>query len=758
MTATDDSVLVIHDYAEKSYLDYALAVVRARALGQVESGQKPVQMRILYAMHDMGLTHTAKYRKSAAMVGEVLGKYHPHGDQSVYDAMVRMAQKFTLRYPLIDGQGNFGSADGDSAAAMRYTEARLSPIANLLLQELGAGTVDFGPNYDGAYQEPLMLPARLPMLLLNGAMGIAVGMACDLPSHNLREVAAAAIAVIQNPEITTDALLDIIPGPDFATGGQVISPRSDILSAYETGRGSVRVRARWVKEDLARGQWQIIITEFPYQVSAAQISEEIEELTNPQIKKTKKALDPQQVNLKAVGLNLLETVRDESGKDASVRLVIIPRSSKQTPEETMAFLYANTSLEKATSINNTCIGLDGNPRTKGLKEILSEWASFRFTTVRRRTQFELDVLVRRLHLLEGRMAVYLNVDQVIATIRDAADPKAALIDTFSLSDIQADDILEMRLRQLARLEGFKLEKEVEESKKEQARLVALLASESLMNKLIMKEIALDVEKYGDDRRTLIKPEARASTLPAARTVQDEPVTVLVSKNLWVRARTGHDTDEAAISYKAGDSKLAILKTRTTEAVVVLDSKGRAYSIQVSDIPNARGDGVPLTTLIELQDGAQVKYFLCGNPSQEYLFSGQNGYGLVAPLKSLIAPRRAGKAFLTLDSAEMPMAPIRLASTTDGHVAIGSTEGKLLCFPVSEVKALEKGGKGVMLMGLDNKETVTGITYFDAVPFTAQVELKGQVGPLTIGKADMEKYMGRRSRKGSLLPKKAVLRS
>lgn len=752
-----DDRLIIDKYAEKAYLDYAIAVVKGRALGQVEDGQKPVQTRILYAMHDMGLSHTAKLRKCAAMVGEVLGKYHPHGDQSVYDAMVRMAQPFTLRYPLIEGQGNFGSRDGDSAAAMRYTEARLSPIAGLLLSELGAGTVDFGPNYDGAYQEPLLLPARLPVLLLNGAVGIAVGMACDLPSHNLREVAAAAIAVIENPGITTDQLLDIIPGPDFATGGQLISPRADILSAYESGRGNLRARAVWKKEELARGQWQIIITEFPYQVSAKGILEEIEVLTNPQPKQNKKIIDQQQANLKAVSLGLLEKVTDESGKDAQVRLVVIPRSAKQSPEDTMAFLFANTQLEQSVSINNTCIGVDGNPRTKGLKAILAEWAQFRFTTVRRRTQHELDVLSRRLHLLEGRMAVYLNVDLVVATIRAAEDPKVELMAKFSLSEIQADDILEMRLRQLARLEGFKLENEVAEGKKEQLRLQALIASTPAMNKLIIKEITADAAVFGDARRTLIKAEARASTLPSTRAVPDEPVTIIVSSNMWIRARPGHDIDESSITYKVGDSRLAVVKIRTTQAVFFLDSKGRAYSVQASDIPNMRGDGVPLTTLIEVQDGAKVVHCLAGGGEQSYVFAGRNGYGFRAQLKSLVGRAKAGKAFLKLDDAEEPMQPVCISSNTEGFVACGSSEGKMLCFSVSEVKTLENGGKGVMLMVLENSDTLSGLTYFEDVPFTARLELKGQVGAITFGKADMEKYFGKRARKGSLLPKKGLLR-
>lgn len=754
-TSPDDR-LIIDLYAKKSYLDYAVAVVTGRALGQVEDGQKPVQMRILYAMHDMGLSHTAKARKCAAMVGEVLGKYHPHGDQSVYDALVRMAQPFTLRYPLIEGQGNFGSRDGDRAAAMRYTEARLSPIASLLLSELGSGTVDFQPNYDGSWQEPSLLPARLPMLLLNGASGIAVGMACELPSHNLREIAEAAVAVIQNPDITTDQLLDIVPGPDFATGAQLISSRAEILSAYESGRGNLRARAVWKKEELAKGNWQIVITELPYQVSAVGVSLQVEVLTNPQLKAGKKVLDQQQANLKAVSLNLLEKVRDESGKDAGVRLVVVPRSSKQTPEETMAFLFANTSLETSVPVNNTCIGLDGNPRPKGLKALISEWAEFRHTTVRRRTQYELDKVQARLHLLEGRLAVYADVDSVVATIRNADDPKSDLMTKFLLSEIQAEDILEMRLRQLARLEGFKLEKEAEDCKKEELRLQTLLASKVAMDKLIIKEIIADSDKFGDDRRTLIKSEVRASALVATRAVPDEAVTIIVSKGLWIRARSGHDVDEATITYKTADEKLAIVKTRTTQTILFLDSAGRAYSVQASDIPNGRGDGVPLTTLIDVQDGAKVQYCLADHPDQPYLFSGKNGYGFVAQLKALVARPKAGKAFQTLEAGEEPMKPVRIPSTTEGFVACGSSEGKMLCFPVNEVKALDKG-KGVMLMGLDDTETLSGITYFDAVPFTGQIELKGQVGAITFGKADMEKYLGRRSRKGALLPKKGLLR-
>lgn len=753
---THDS-LIIHPYAEDAYLDYAMSVVTQRALGQTEDGKKPVQRRILYAMQDMGLDHTAKPRKCAAVVGEVLGKYHPHGDSSVYDALVRMAQPFTLRYPLIDGQGNFGSRDGDSAAAMRYTEARLTAVASLLLTELGAGTVDYTPNYDGSQMEPRRLPARLPFLLLNGAMGIAVGMACELPPHNLREIAAAAIAVIENPDITTDQLLDIVPGPDFPTGAQLISSRSEILAAYESGRGLLRARAVWKKEELARGQWQIVVTELPYQKSAKMVLEEVEALTNPQPPQGKKTITPQQANLKQIGLNLLEKVTDESGKDAAVRLVIVPRSSKQTPEETMAFLFANTSLETSVAVNNTAIGLDGRPGTKGLKTLLTEWARYRFQTVRRRTQHELDVVTKRIHILEGRMLVYRSVEEVIKTIRESDNPKSELMDKFALTETQAEDILEMRLRQLARLDGFKFEQELTDARKEQERLTVLLSSETAMNKLIVKEIKSDSDRFGDERRTLVKAEARASTAVAARNVPDEPVTVIVSKNLWVRVRQGHEVDEATLAYKAGDDKLAVVKTRTTQTVLFLDSQGRAYSVQVSDIPAGRGDGVPLTTLIDVQDGAKVLFCLADNPDSNYLFSGQNGYGFIAPLKSLVARPKAGKAFLTLDDGELPVSPVVIPAGAAGFVACGSTEGKMLCFPVSEVKTLEKGGKGVVLMSLEADGKLSGVAYFDAAPFKAQIELGGRIAPIAFNQEDLEKYTLHRARKGALLPKKGVLR-
>jgi topoisomerase-4 subunit A len=749
--------LVLHTYSENSYLDYAVAVVKGRALADVEDGQKPVQRRILYAMHKLGLTADARPRKSATVVGEVLGKYHPHGDSSVYDAMVRMAQDFTLRYPIVLKQGNFGSRDGDPAAAMRYTEARLSPISELLLGEINQGTVDFKPNYDGSLQEPELLPARLPFLLLNGTMGIAVGMASDIPPHNLREVAQAAIAILERPDSTTAELLEHLPGPDFPGGAQLISSRADVLAAYEAGRGALRMRARWQREDLARNQFNVVVHELPYQVSTKKILEQLDALTNPQPPAGKKAITQQQANLKQIALDLLEKATDESGKDAEVRLVLSPRNAKVDPEAMMNFLFANTSLEETVSVNMTHIGLDGRPRTRGVRDILSEWAEFRVTTVTRRTQFNLDRTMERIHILEGRMTVYLNLVAVIKLIREAEEPKDELMGAFGLSEVQALDILEMRLRQLNKLEGLKLQKERDELRAEAERLAALLADPAALRRLIVKEVAADAAKFGDERRTLLKEASRAAgATTIARHVPDEDITIIVSKNLWVRSRAGHELDEAALSYKAGDERFAVIKTRTLSPVVFLDSKGRSYSVQASDIPASRGDGVPLTTLIDIQDGARVLHVLSGALEQAYLFAGQGGYGFAAPLKSLVATRKAGKAFLTLGEGELPLEPVALPTPggDPGFLVVGSANGRLLAFPPAEVKTLANGGQGVMLMTLEPGEQLSGIGWTVAEPVRllvdggADISLKG---------AEWTKYVLHRARKGYQLPKKVVMR-
>ena len=555
----DGDDVPIAQYAERAYLEYAISVVKGRALPDVCDGQKPVQRRILYAMRAMGLSHGSKHVKSARVVCDVLGKYHPHGDSSAYEAMVRLAQDFSLRYPLVDGQGNFGTRDGDNAAAMRYTETRLTPLAELLLSEIDMGTVDFVPNYDGAFQEPAMLPARLPMVLLNGASGIAVGMATEIPSHNLREVAEAAVQLVRNPDINDDALLACVHGPDFPGGGQIISSPRDIRDCYLSGRGSLKMRARWTVEELARGQWQIVVNELPHGTSTRKVLEEIDELTNPKVKANKKSLTQDQVQNKQLLLSVLDAVADESDKSQAVRLVFQPKSSRQTQDELMNILLAHTSLESSAPINMTMIGLDGRPQQKPLTRIIREWVEFRLSTVRRRSEYRLTQVNDRLHILEGRMVVFLNLDEVIALIRESDDPKAALIARFELSERQADDILEIRLRQLARMEGIRIEKEVKGLEKERRELTRLLAKESALRELVAAEIDADAVAYGDERRTLIK-EAEKSAVVAQ--VLDEPVTVIISNKHWVRSRQGHGPDLSAIAFKDGDSMLAKFEWRT----------------------------------------------------------------------------------------------------------------------------------------------------------------------------------------------------
>ena len=550
-----------------------------------------MQARILYAMWDMGGRSGTPRKKSARVVGDVLGKFHPHGDASVYDALVRLSQDFTLRYPLIDGEGNFGSRDGDDPAAMRYTEARLTKFAEVLLAELDQGTVDFIPNYDGSTMEPAILPARLPVLLLNGASGIAVGMATEVPPHNLAEVAQAAIAMIRERDLSLAGVMKHIKGPDFPGGGQIITPRAEMKEAYETGRGSVRVRARWTIERLARGQWQLVVTELPPGASARKVLEEIDAITNPQPRPGKKSLTPEQTREKQLALSLLERARDESDRSHPVRLVFEPRTSKIGEEEFANFLLAKTSLETNAPINLVMVGLDGRPTGKNLRDAIAEWLEFRFATVTRRTKHRLEHVLDRIHVLEGRMIVLLNVDKVIKIIRNADDPKVDLIKAFKLSERQADDILEIRLRQLAKLEHIRIEQELEERKKERKGLEKILGSKKALEELVTAEIEEDVKSFGDKRRTRIEESEKAIV---ETPVIDEPVTVIFSKNGWVRARQGWGVDASALSFKEGDALGALIQCRTVDPVVFLDSKGRAYTIEAAQLPSGarrRGAGV-----------------------------------------------------------------------------------------------------------------------------------------------------------------------
>ncbi len=650
--------LTLGAYAERAYLDYAVSVVKGRALPEVADGQKPVQRRILFAMHEMGLRSDAKPVKSARVVGDVLGKFHPHGDQSAYDALVRLAQDFSLRYPLIDGQGNFGSRDGDGAAAMRYTEARLTPISRMLLEELDQGTADFVPNYDGSMDEPKLLPARLPFVLLNGASGIAVGMATEIPSHNLREVATAAVALIRDDKLTSTDLMQYMPGPDYPGGGQIISSAADIAQVYETGRGSLKVRARWKIEELARGQWQLVVNELPPNTSSQKVLEEIEELTNPKVRTGKKSLSPDQLTMKQTMLGLLDAVRDESGKDAPVRLVFEPKSKNIDQQEFANSLLAHTSLESGAAINLVMIGMDGRPRQKGLAEILREWISYRFATVTRRTRHRLGKVEDRIHILEGRQMVLLRIEDVIRIIRESDEPKAALIQAFNLSDRQAEDILEIRLRQLARLEAIKIEQELKNLREEQSELDVLLKSETMMRRRIIKEIETDAKQYGDDRRTLIQEERRAA---AEVKVIDEPVTVVVSQKGWVRTRQGHGHDATQFGFKAGDTLYDTFECRTTDALLIFGTRddkgtGRVYSVAVANLPGGRGDGVPLTTLIELAPGTHIAHTFAGHAEQNLVISTRGGNGFMAKVSDMVGRQKAGKAFLTLDEGDQPNKP------------------------------------------------------------------------------------------------------
>jgi len=739
--------LTLAVYAERAYLDYAISVVKGRALPDVADGQKPVQRRILFSMSEMGLRAEAKPVKSARVVGDVLGKFHPHGDQSAYDALVRLAQSFSLRYPLIDGQGNFGSRDGDGAAAMRYTEARLTKIASLLMNEIDQGTVDFAPNYDGSFQEPKLLPARLPFVLLNGASGIAVGMATEIPSHNLREVAAAAIALMKSPKMTVAQLLEIVPGPDYPGGAQIISSVAEIAQIYETGRGSVKVRARWSVEEMARGQWQIVVNELPPATSSQRVLQEIEEITNPKVKVGKKTLTPDQNNLKSTILNVLDGVRDESSKDAAVRLVFEPKSKNIDVNEFVNLLLAHTSLECNAPMNLVMIGNDGRPRQKNLKDILSEWVEFRVGTVTRRTQYRLGKVKDRMHILEGRLTVLLNIDKVIKIIRNSDEPKADLMKEFKLTDRQAEDILDIRLRQLARLEGIKIEQELKELKSERNDLEGLLQSDTVLRKCITKEIEADMKDFGDDRRTLIQEDKRAV---AETKVIDEPVTVIVSQKGWVRVRQGHEHDITQFSFKAGDGLYATFEVRTVDVIQGFGSDGRVYTVAVSELPGARGDGSPLTSFVNLAPGSQMVAYYAGQADDLVLISTRAGYGFLANVADMSTRNKAGKSFISIDSKSEGDIPLGAAKVEIGmkQVACLSAASKLLVFPLNELKRLPTGGKGVILMGIDHKESLASAIAVG--PEGAAYYGTGRGGKpteLNLDAKTLKSFAGNRARKG-----------
>lgn len=746
---TDCDELTLAYFASRAYLEYAISVVKGRALPDVCDGMKPVQRRILYAMKRLGLNPDVKTVKSARVVGEVLGKYHPHGDSAAYDAMVRLAQDFTMRYPLVQGQGNFGSADGDGAAAMRYTEVRLSKYADLLLGELDKGTVKFIPNYDGTHKEPVLLPARLPVLLLNGSSGIAVGMATEIPSHNLTEVGEAAIEVIRNPEITTDELLEIVKGPDFPGGAQVISSASGIKNVYRSGYGNLQVRATYHFEELSRGQWQLVFDSVPYKVSVMKVMSELEALTNPKAPQGKKSLTAKQQQDKQLIMNVMSGMRDESSAEAPVRLVIDPKSKSIDREELVSTILSKTSLETSCKFNLVVIGIDGKPRQKGLKDILSEWVSFRLRTVRARSQTSLNEAEARIHTLEGRLIVLVDIEEVIRIIRGADDPKKELITHFGLSDTQAEDILEIKLRQLASLDEVKLRKELEKLRNEAERLRGLLTDEKKLRREVTKEIRQDIDTYGDERRTLIE-EAKGASI--AKQVIDEPVTVIVSEKGFLRSRQGHGFDARAMNFKLGDKYRCSMECRSVDNLYILSNTGRIYSIPVSSLPSARGEGTHVSAFVQFQDGDVPFDYICGAPDTVLLFTSDAAMGFFCKMSDLAVRQRGGKSFFILDGAK-PL-PVQVSTPLTGWIAALSSSGRLVVFTTDELRALSSGGKGTTIMALQDDEKLVA-----AVPISPNgvvVVGKGRGGKiqeLLVGPRSIEDYRTRRGRKGRFVEAK-----
>lgn len=749
LSGDDGEKLTLAHFASHAYLEYAMSVVKGRALPAIGDGQKPVQRRILFDMHEMGLGRPeAKTVKSARVVGDVLGKYHPHGDTAAYDAMVRMAQDFNMRYPLVLGQGNFGSRDGDGAAAMRYTEARLTKISRLLLDEIDEGTVDFVPNYDGAFQEPQMLPARLPFVLLNGSSGIAVGMATEIPSHNIKEVAAACLMLLDNPQATLDDILTVLPAPDFPMGGQLISKKEDIREAYRTGRGTLKVRARYTFEEMQRGHWRLIVTELPPNTSAQRVLNEVGEITNPKIRPGKKTLSAEQQQAKAAMLALLDTVRDESDKQTPTRLVFEPKTKNVDRNEFVNALLAQTSLECNVSMNLVMVGSDGKPRQKNLIDILNEWLAFRVQTVRRRTQFRLQKTIDRIHIMEGRHLVYLNLDEVIAIIRDSDDPKQALLARFPLSEIQVEDILEIRLRQLARLVGIKIEAELAELNKTKNSLERLLGSEKLLNNLVAKEIAQDAAEFGDDRRTLIEEASRAEM---TQTVVDEPVTVVISQKGYVRCRTGHGHDASVMTYKMGDALAVFFECRTTDQMVAVSNTGRVYTLAVSDLPSARGDGLPVNSFIDLEKGASIVGYCVAKPEDRVVLATSDAMGFICQFKDLFARVRAGKNFIKVSDKETKILPPQVVAPDQTLLACLSEQGRLLIYDINEVRTLPGGGKGVGLMDLNLTESLLVAKPIDAEGvLVTGIGRGGKDREYAVKKTILEYHMGHRARKGKQL--------
>lgn len=724
--------LALGTYTEKAYLDYSMYVILDRALPQLADGLKPVQRRIVYAMSELGLKASAKYKKSARTVGDVLGKFHPHGDTACYEAMVLMAQPFSYRYPLVDGQGNWGSPDDPkSFAAMRYTESRLRPYSELLLTELGQGTVDWVPNFDGTLEEPATLPARVPNILLNGTTGIAVGMATDIPPHNLREVVSAAIHLLDEPNASVDTLCEFIKGPDFPTSAEIVTPRDELIKLYQTGRGSLKMRAVYIKE-----QGDVVITELPHQVSGAKVLEQIAQ------------------QMQAKKLPMVADLRDESDHENPTRLVIVPRSNRVDLDGLMAHLFATTDLEKNYRVNMNMIGIDGKPAVKSIEVLLGEWLHFRLATVRRRLEFRLEKVNHRLHLLAGLLVAFLNLDEVIRIIRNEEEPKAVLMATFELSDAQAEYILETKLRQLARLEEMKIRAEQDELEKERDYLEKTLASDRRMKSLVKKELAEDAEKYGDDRRSPIKQRAEAKAYTEEDLASTEPVTIVLSEKGWIRAAKGHDIDPNGLSYKAGDKYHLSAKGRSNQNVVFLDSTGRAYSLKAHALPSARGQGEPLTGRISPPSGAEFRGMVIGEDSQRLLMWTDGGYGFVAKLEDLLSKNKAGKAAIAIPDGAFVMPPIPVEAHEESQLLAITSEGRMLIFPVRDLPEMARG-KGNKIIGIPtakvkSREEVMLIAQI--FPPAATLVIHSGKRFLKMRASDREHYLGERGRRGHKLPR------
>lgn len=723
--------LALHTFTEDAYLKYSMYVIMDRALPYIGDGLKPVQRRIIYAMSELGLNASAKFKKSARTVGDVLGKYHPHGDSACYEAMVLMAQPFSYRYTLVDGQGNWGAPDDPkSFAAMRYTESRLSKYAELLLGELGQGTVEFQPNFDGTLQEPKILPARLPNILLNGTTGIAVGMATDIPPHNLREVAQAAIALIDAPKTTLEALLDIVQGPDYPTEAEIITPRDEIRKMYQTGRGSIRQRAVWKKEE-----GEAVITALPHQVSGARV---LEQIAN------------QMRNKK---LPMVEDLRDESDHENPTRLVIVPRSNRVDLDQIMNHLFATTDLEKSYRVNLNMIGLDNRPAVKNLHEILTEWLVFRRDTVKRRLNYRLDRVLRRLHILEGLLVAFLNIDEVIDIIRTEDEPKPVLMSRFGISETQAESILELKLRHLAKLEEVKIRAEQADLEKERDQLQATLASERKMNTLLKKELQADNASYGDDRRSPLREREEAKALSETELVPSEPVTIVLSQMGWVRSAKGHDIDPAGLSYKAGDSYLAAARGKSNQPVAFIDSTGRSYTLDPTSLPSARGQGEPLTGKLTPPPGAVVEQVLMEPDDQRLLMASDAGYGFICTFSDLVSRNRAGKALLTLPENARVMTPMAVHHEDDMLLAI-TQAGRMLMFPVGELPQMSKG-KGNKIISIPSAEAAAGqdkLAWLMILPPGSAITLHVGKRKMLLRSEELQKFRADRGRRGTLLPR------